>query len=202
MTDVLLSTEDLLVIGPPSQITVDLDLGAKGERGSRIFSYILSDPILGMEEIGQTPIAYDMYISLDRTGSEYLTVYQYVSNGIGGYEWQKVFNFYPNELRKNYQLSFTEGIAIKTINVTDIIPLSLVSTVEAENFNIVYSIENQNPIATSIDSVSVVVDEETEFINLEITIKAIEYKDNSWVAINPSNEDTGIRIVHLDIRVV
>lgn len=198
MSEVLLSTEDLLVIGPPSEITVDLDIGAKGQRGSQIFL----DMGKPSEVFEGTPLPYDLYFNLNPLDSEYLNVYQYISVPIVGGSWVKVFKIFPNELRKNYTLDFNEGTAVKVINVTDILPLSLVATVDAENFNIVYSIENQNPIASSIDSVSVVVDEETEFINLEIVIKAIEYKNNAWIPLGSSEGDTGTRIAHFDIRVV
>jgi hypothetical protein len=196
--EVLLSTEDLLVIGPPSEITVDLDIGAKGQRGSQIFL----DMGKPSEVFEGTPLPYDLYFNLNPLDSEYLNVYQYISVPVVGGSWVKVFKIFPNELRKNYSLDFNDGTAIKVINVTDILPLSLVSTVDAENFNIVYSIENQNPVASSIDSVSVVVDEETEFINLEITIKALEYKNNAWIPLGSSEGDTGTRTTHLDIRVV
>lgn len=198
MSEVLLSTDDLLVIGPPTEITVDLDLGAKGQRGSQIFL----DMGKPSEVFEGTPLPYDLFFNLNPLDSEYLNVYQYLSVPVIGGTWVKVFKIFPNELKKNYTLSFIEGTATKVINVTDILPLSLVSTVESENFNITYSVENQNPVASSIDSISVVVDEETEFINLVIVIKALEYKDNSWIPLGSSDGDTGTRTVHFDIRVV
>jgi hypothetical protein len=147
MSEVLLSTDDLLVIGPPTEITVDLDLGAKGQRGSQIFL----DMGKPSEVFEGTPLPYDLYFNLNPLDSEYLYVYQYVSVPVIGGTWVQVFKIFPNELKKNYALSFIEGTATKVINVTDILPLSLVSTVESENFNITYSVENQNPVASSID---------------------------------------------------
>lgn len=198
LMEVLVSSEDLLVLGPPATIEVDLDIGARGQRGSQIFLN-MGKP---SEVFEGTPLPYDLYFNLNPGDSEYLNVYQYITlPGIGN-TWAKVFKIFPNELRKNYSLEFINGLATKTINVTDIIPLSLVATIEAENFNIVYSIENQNPIASSIDSISIYPDEETGFINLEISIKALEYKNNAWIPLGSSEGDTGTRITHLDIRVV
>lgn len=192
-TEVLLSTEDVLVVGPPTTIEVDLDIGQKGQRGSQIFLGI-GKPT---EVFEGTPLPYDLFFNLNPLDSEYLTVYQFISVPVLGGTWQKVFKIFPNELRKNYALDFVDGVAIKTINVTDILPLSLIGSLpEPENFNIVYSIENQNPLSTSIDSIQVVPDAETEFINLVITLKAIEYDQGSWSNIS------GTRTVHLDIRVV
>jgi len=190
--EVLVSSEDLLVLGPPAQIDVDLDIGATGKRGSQIFLN-MGKP---SEVFEGEALPYDLYFNLSPTDSEYLNVYQYITLPGLGSSWTKVFKIFPNELRKNYSLDFINGTATKVINVTEIIPLSLVSTIEAENFNIVYSIENQNPIASSIDSISVYPDEETDFINLQIVIKAIEYKNSAWIPL------AGTLITHLDIRVV
>lgn len=195
--EVLLSSEDLLVIGPPSEITVDLDLGAKGERGSRIFSYDDPDPIIGMSEIAQTAIPYDIYVNLKR-GDDYLTAYQYISIPGVGYSWEKIFNFYPRQYRKNFPLVFNDGVATKTIVVTEILPLNEVAGIEAENFSINYNIENPNPIATSIDSISLEPGLD-DFLNLTIVINALEYEDGSWTPLSSGEEG---RIIHLDIRVV
>jgi hypothetical protein len=197
-TSVLLSTEDVLVVGPPTSIEVDLDIGAKGERGSRIFSYEESDPAVGMSAIGQDTIPYDMYVSLDKN-NEYLTAYQYVSNFPSqGYTWKKVFNFYPRQYRKNVPIIFNDGIGQKTIIVTEITPLNDLANINAENFSINYSIEYQNPIASSIESISFGPGLD-DFLNLTINIKALEYKNESWIPLNSVEE--GI-IVHFDIRVV
>lgn len=192
-TDVLLSTDDVLVVGPPTEITVDLDIGAKGQRGSQIFL----DMGKPSEVFDGTPLPYDLFFNLNPLDSEYLTVYQYVSVPVLGGTWVKVFKIFPNELRKNYSVSFVDGVAVKTINVTDILPLSLIGSIpEPENFNIVYSIENDNPLSTTIYSIQIVPDPETEFINLVITLKAVEYVESAWTNLQ------GTRTVHLDIRVV
>lgn len=203
--NVLLSTEDILVVGPPTTLEVELDIGAKGERGSRIFSYDEPDPSLGMSEIDQEPVAYDMYVNT-KQGEEYLTAYQYVWTPSVGYSWEKVFNFYPRQYRRNVLLPFNNGVATKTIVVTEVIPLSEMATINAENFSINYSIESQTPVASSISSISLGPDPETDFVSLTFIINALEYKDNSWIPLGSDDEDDdlniGSRIVHLDIRVV
>jgi len=192
-TNVLLSTEDVLVVGPPTSIEVDLDIGAKGQRGSQIFL----DMGKPSEVFTGTPLPYDLFFNLNPLDSEYLTVYQYVSVPVIGATWLKVFKIFPNELRKNYAVDFVDGVGTKVINVTDILPLSLIGSLpEPENFNIVYSIENQNPLSTSIDSIQIVPDPNTEFINLVITLKALQYNGSVWENLE------GTRTVHLDIRVV
>jgi hypothetical protein len=186
----LLSTDDLLVIGPPSQITVDLDLGATGKRGSRVFanagipdsSFVTDNDVL----------PYDLYINTDSYDKEYKNIYQYIINPTNTGEWIKLISLDPNQFNQNTQLVFSDGEAIQIISVAAIAPQN--TTLEEEHFSVTYSVENQNPIATSIDSVT--VQAIGDLYQLVITIKAIEYSEGSWVPLS------GTRTGHFNIRVV
>lgn len=188
--DVLLSNDELLVVGPPSKIEVDLDLGATGQRGSRIFvgdgkpdnAFVTDNDVL----------AYDLYINLEETDSEYKYVYQYISNPVTGGEWVRLLSLDPNQFNQNTQLIFNNGEAEQIIAVAAIAPQNL--TLEAEHFSVTYSIENQNPLATSIDSIT--VQEIGDVYQVVILIKAIEYSEGSWVPLD------GTRTGHFNIRVV
>jgi len=188
--DVLLSNDELLVVGPPSKIEVDLDLGATGQRGSRIFvgdgkpdnAFVTDNDVL----------AYDLYINLEETDSEYKYAYQYISNPVTGGEWVRLLSLDPNQFNQNTQLTFNNGEAEQIIAVAAIAPQNL--TLEAEHFSVTYSIENQNPLATSIDSIT--VQEIGDVYQLVILIKAIEYSEGSWVPLD------GTRTGHFNIRVV
>lgn len=189
--DVLVANDELLVVGPPSQIEVDLDLGATGERGSKIF---VGDgpptPIFAEEN---DVLGYDLYINLETTDSEYKNIYQFISNPITDGEWVKILNLDPNQFNQNTQLIFdANGEAEQIIAVAAIAPQNF--TLEAEHFCVTYSIENQKPLATSIDSITVL--EVGDVYQLTILIKAIEYSAGSWVPLQ------GTRTGHFNIRVV
>ena len=74
MTDILLATEDITVLGGPTSISVDLDFGPQGERGSLIFVG-MGDP--NLNDIGQIPNIFDLYINIDPNHEDYLYQYQY-----------------------------------------------------------------------------------------------------------------------------
>jgi len=189
--EVLVSSEDLLVLGPPAQIDVDLDIGATGKRGSRIF---VGDgqPTSTFAEDNDV-LVYDLYINLETTDSEYKYIYQFISNPLTGGEWERLLSLDPNQFNQNTQLIFdANGEAEQIISVAAISPQNF--TLEAEHFSVTYSIENQNPLATSIDSVT--VQEVGDVYQLIIIIKAIEYSEGSWVPLQ------GPRPGHFNIRVV
>ena len=59
MPDVLLSNDDVTVLGPPSVVEVLVDIGPSGTRGSQVFVGV-GDP--NIISIGQTPLLNDLYI--------------------------------------------------------------------------------------------------------------------------------------------
>lgn len=70
--DVVLDSEDLLVIGGPSYVTLDLDFGRQGQRGSIIWSgssYPLSSDVI----IG------DFFLNTDTSSENVNKLYQYVN---------------------------------------------------------------------------------------------------------------------------
>lgn len=186
--EVLVSSEDLLVLGGPSQVEVDLDIGATGQRGSRIFVY---DAKPDMDFVLENDvIPYDLYINVKENDNEYKNLYQYVSNPVTGGEWEKLFSLDPNQFNQNVQLVFNSGEAEQIIAISAISTFTL----DAEHFSVTYSLENQNPLATSIDSIT--VQPVGDVYQLVILIKAIEYSEGSWVPLE------GTRTGHFNIRVV
>ena len=194
--DVTFSNNDILVVGPPSKLTVDLDIGAKGQRGSQIF-FGTEKPITFDQFPENAPLPYDLYFNLGPLDDEYLSVYQYINVPGVGLTWEKTFKIFPNELRKNYSFEFVNGIATKTINIAaDILPLNLVGSMpEADNFNVVYTIENDKPVSAATE-IQVGINPLTNYLELTLTLNAIQYNSGVWENL------VGTRTVHLDIRVV
>ena len=60
MTDVLLSNDDITVLGPPAIVELLVDIGPSGTRGSQVFVGV-GDP--NSIVIGQTPLLNDLYIN-------------------------------------------------------------------------------------------------------------------------------------------
>ena len=75
MPEVLLSNDDVTVLGPPSQIELLLDIGPQGLRGSQVFIGT-GDP--NSIEIGQEPELNDLFINTS-PGPDYGYLYQYLS---------------------------------------------------------------------------------------------------------------------------
>lgn len=109
MADVVIANDDLVVLGGPSSVTVELDIGATGNRGSYIFTDV-GKPTSENISFTVTPQINDLYINLNPSDNEYLYLYQYkLDNAVLG--WTKILRLVPNTVLANPVLKFINGEA-------------------------------------------------------------------------------------------
>lgn len=186
MADVVLSNDDLTVLSGPSTVELLVDIGPTGTRGSKFFVGIGNPNSVG----GLNPILNDMYIN-SAPGEDYGYLYQYISEP-GGDSWVEVLKISPTIYSKLHVTTFASGTSASMGSGSIVIPITDVSTATgliAENFSVQYSIQNANPIASSLSSV------EISGTNLVINIEASEY-DGTW---GPFDAEVS---VHIFISVV
>jgi hypothetical protein len=194
MVDIVLDSDELTVLGGPSQVQVEVDFGAQGDRGSVILSgsgdpnTITTDGILITS--GLELQAYDMYINTQQ-GNDYTKLYQYVASDGNALTWKQVLTLLPNMYSINKNVTFNSGTGtIADIAITDITDISGSSSLTAANFNVQYSIIGSDSVASAI-SVSNPANGK-----LPISIKAHEFNGTTWTALS------GSKAVHLFITVV
>lgn len=191
MVDVLLNTEDVVVLGPPDSVDVLVDIGPQGTRGSKI--------IVGSGEpnaqtssgvlLGTTLILNDIYIQTD-PGANYGYMYQYVSQP-GGNTWVEVLSINPAIYSAIETIPFTSGSGSITIPISNIVTVTG-SPLTASNFNVQFQIEGTNPIAASMEIPALA----GAGTNLVINFDAVQYSGGNWSALS------GSKTVHLFISIV
>ena len=184
MPDVLLSNDDITVLGPPEIVELLVDIGPTGVRGSQTFVGI-GNP--NTTNIGQTILENDLYINAS-PGADYSYLYQYISQP-GGLTWVKVLKMNPVLYTALQTTTYTSGSASITIPLSSIIE-NPGAGITSDNFSVQYSIVNANPVASSISSTSVIG------TDLVINFKAVESNSGTWQ--NLSGEVT----THLFISIV
>jgi hypothetical protein len=191
MTDVILSNDDITVLGPPETVELLVDIGPTGERGSKFFvgtgnpNSLTSNQTIFSQEI----YLYDMYINA-APGTDYGYMYQYVSEP-GGNTWSQVLKISPTLYSKRHTVTFASGEAAISIPIANIVTVSG-SPLTASNFNVQYSIENTAPIASSIEIPALA----GSGTNLVVNLNAAKYASSTWSNL------TGEVTVHLFISVV
>lgn len=178
MADVVIASDDLVVLGGPSGITVELDIGAAGARGSQIFTDT-GKPTSPIIEFPVPPQINDLYINLDPSDNEYLFLYQYkLDNAVLG--WTKLLRLIPTTILFNPVLKFINGEAHTTVKVPQIgtvdlrglyFPIS--GTLENENvqgldyrdLNVQYSVISKEINASAVELVKIDTRFDVEYFN-------------------------------------
>lgn len=193
MVDVILSSDDLVVLGGPESVNVEVDFGPQGDRGSRIY---VGQGKPDNVDIGQTLNTFDVYINLLTTSDEYLMVYQYVEV-LGTLQWQAITKLNFNNYSEKVSIDFT-GINYCFIPTANILSNpSYIGSLDASNYNVQATFETSAgyPIAHSIKTEIVsAAGEEPE--KLKITFYAKEFDGSNWVDIAES------RTANISISVV
>lgn len=196
MADILLSNEDLTVFGGPESISIDLDIGPQGDRGSiivgsngnpqdaNINASIMNQPT-GIK-------ALDIAIDYNPYSPTYKTVFQRVATPTGT-QWTEMFSLKTNFYSSVKDVTAVNGtLTIPPINITEV--ASDINLTSAD-FSIQYSISSTTggPVSTSL-VINPVIDDPIRALPLEI--KGVEYIDDAWQPM------AGPKRVHLFITVV
>lgn len=209
MPDILVSNDDLTVFGGPVEISLDLDIGPQGDRGSIIVGSngnpqdASVDAALQLQPRYLPPApgvtfpsginALDIAIDYNPYSDTYKTVFQRVATPTGT-QWTELISLKTNFYSSTQTITAANGkLTLSPINVTQIY-----GGVEAtsENLSIQYSISSGSggPMATKL----VIRDLNTTqgFLALPLEIEGVEYVDETWGPL------VGPKDVHLFITVV
>lgn len=190
--EVLVNTDDITVLGPPPVVNVQLDIGATGIRGSKVFVGTGSPNSLTSNGtiFNQSLYLNDLYIN-NAPGEEYSYLYQYISS-LGTNTWVPILKINPTIFSRNFLQTFTGGTTTISIPIADIVETTGTPLTE-ENFSIKFSLGYLNPTAASVTGVAI-----TGLSNdtLAISLKAVEFASSAWSNLS------GSATVHLLITII
>ena len=195
MADILLSNDDLTVFGGPESISLDLDIGPQGDRGSIIVGANGNPQDANVNAaIVQSLQALDIAIDYNPYSDTYKTVFQRIATATGT-QWTEMLSLKTNFYSAVKDVTAANGkLTIPPINVTEI--ASDVNLTSA-SFSIQYSISSPDTagaLATNLIVKDVVDDGSIRALPLEI--EGVEYDGTTWGPI------TGPKRIHLFITVV
>lgn len=191
MADVLLSTDELTVLGGPAEISLDVDFGPEGERGSLTFVGEGDPATFSLPAGVESLKIFDTYVNVLPSDNDYQYLYQYLPTEGGTANWQKVVKLSSISYSHNQTITFnSSGVGTININLNAFLPIDLLTTYSASDFNIQVNVLNSNPVSFSL---SVGAIESGSALALPLTINAIEHSSGSWTPL------TGAQTVHIFI---
>lgn len=187
--DVVVNTDDLVVLAPPAQIDVGVDFGPQGQRGATFYAgsgdpneASVSENVFGDVII---PVEGDIYINT-AAGANYGWLFIY-NPKITGDDWDQVLRLNPPIYTRNIEETFTSGLATIAIPVADIIPPGVVVT-GPYDYVVNLTAINSDPTVLTINSQAV------SGSNLEIVVEGIKYSGGSWSNLNAETIDIATTI--------
>lgn len=182
--DVVVSTDDLVVLSSPTVIDVGVDFGPQGQRGATFYSGSGDPNDLSVAEnvFGDLiiPVEGDIYINT-AAGANYGWLFIY-NPKITGDDWDQVLRLSPPIYTRNIEKTFTTGTTTMSILTEDIIPPGVVVS---GPYSYVVSLTpiSLSPVVLTIRSQTI------SGANLQITIEGIKYSGGSWSALNSETID-------------
>lgn len=215
MAEVNLSTEDIIVLGGPSEITLETNVGPVGNRGVFVM-YGLFEPNDPRATFITTPQFADLYIVTDPASENYLQMYQF-TNQEGTQRWVPQIKLTINFYSANKPITFINGEAEIKVNIFDLGLVNLRTefptlentkhyfSVQAtlSNYNVQsltnsFIGEDHNPSAVSVKVEDIEQDPETNELLLPIILKGAEFNGSSWSRINNKTVIANISIFVVD----
>ncbi len=182
--DVVVNTDDLVVLAPPSVIEVGVDFGPEGTRGATFYAGSGNPNDASVEEnvFGDVivPIDGDLYINT-AAGANYGYLFIYNPKVVGD-DWDSVLRLNPPIYNRNVEQTFTAGVSTMVIPEEDIVPLGVVVT-GPYDYVVNLTAISTDPTLLTINSQSV------SSGNLNIIIEGIKYSSGTWSAMNSETID-------------
>ena len=214
MSEVQVSEDNISVIGGPSEVKLELDVGAQGQRGTFIM-YGFPEPNSpeAQETFISPPQIFDFYVVVDPGSENYLQMYQYV-NQDGVQLWAPALKLAINIYSTTRPITFINGVGTTEINLSDLGIAGVTETGNTQSidvnfftqpgsaayFNVQTSISNFNPLFAlnpeggetldlfpTIHSYvisDVYLDGVDNQLKLPITFSAVEVTDTYTVPVN------------------
>jgi hypothetical protein len=118
--DTIISNDELVVVGPPASVSVSVDVGPQGERGSQ-FYYGVGLPTAAANAASLVDARInDLYINSE-LGGNYGTVYK-LNSIPGGTAWQGILKFQPLSYSIQQPVDFVSGSGSISIPLADFYP--------------------------------------------------------------------------------
>lgn len=187
--DVVVNTDDLVVLASPSVIDVGVDFGPQGQRGATFYAGAgnPNDASVSQNVFGDTivPAFGDIYINTS-AGANYGWMFIYNPKIVGD-DWDSVLRLNPPIYTRNIEKTFTSGVSTISVPVEDILPAG-VTVSDPYSYIVNITPINSDPTFLTINSQVI------SGSNLNITVSGIKYFGGSWSELDAETIDIATTI--------
>ena len=177
--DVVVNTDDLVVLGPPDVIDLAISIGQQGNRGATFYAGAgnPNDSVISQNIFGTniTPVAGDIFINT-ALGAEYGWLYIYNPKVVGN-QWDQVLKLQQPFYAVDEEITFSSGTATLSIPLASILPSGTTES-DPNKYIVTFTPNASDPIVVTVNSKSIVS------TNLQLSLEAIKYASSAWSSLN------------------
>jgi hypothetical protein len=186
--DVVLDTEDLLVLGPVDNVELQVDIGPTGKRGSKYFVGAGDPNTPGVIPETEEIQIGDFFVNSSTSSSDYgwLYVRQAGQNNI--ISWVKALRLQPAMYANNFTATFSAGLGSIPILLSDIV--SQGAPTNTNKYVVQLTVLNAEPVLLTLQQKRI---PSPDFDTLFLDMRAIRYSLNEWIPVS-SDLNIGVTI--------
>lgn len=173
--DVVLDTEDLLVLGPVSNVELQSDIGPTGRRGSRFFVGSGDPNTPGVIPATEQVQIGDFFIN-SSASSRYGWLYIYDAGQNNIVAWREAVRLQPAIYSNNIQFNFANGLSTTSIPISDI--TSDTSIINTNKYVVQITPLSAEPLLVNLQQKRI---DAPSFDSLDLDVRALRYFLGSWV---------------------
>jgi len=177
--DVVVNTDDLVVLGPPDIIDLAISIGQQGNRGATFYAGSGDPNVLSISQniFGEsiTPVNGDIFINT-ASGAEYGWLYIYNPKVVGN-SWDQVLRLQPPFYAAEEEKTFSSGTTTISIPLSTILPSGTTES-DPDRYIVTITPKALDPVVLTVNSKTIAS------TNLQIVVEGIKYSSSSWSALN------------------
>ena len=177
--DVVIDTEDLLVLGPVDNVELQVDIGPTGKRGSKYFVGS-GDPntpgvIPGTEEIQ----IGDFFINSSTASTDYGWLYVRQAGQNNVVSWVKAVQLQPAMYANNFNTTFSNGLGTISIPLIDVV--SQGASTNTNKYVVQLTAINAEPVLVTLQQKRI---PSPNFDTLFLDVRAIRFSLGEWIPVS------------------
>ena len=177
--DVVIDTEDLLVLGPVDNVELQVDIGPTGKRGSKYFVGA-GDPntpgvIPGTEEIQ----IGDFFINSSTASTDYGWLYVRQAGQNNVVSWVKAVQLQPAMYANNFNTTFSGGLGTISIPLIDVV--SQGASTNTNKYVVQLTAINAEPVLLTLQQKRI---PSPNFNTLFLDVRAIRFSLGEWIPVS------------------
>lgn len=173
--DIVLDTQDLLVLGPVANVELQTDIGPAGKRGSKFFVGSGNPNDAGVISSTESIQIGDYFVN-SSTQSKYGWLYVYQAGQNNVVSWVEAIRLQPSLYSNNVPVNFVNGLASISIPISEI--TSDTSILNVSKYVVQLTAISSEPFIVNLQQKRIV---SPNFEDLFLDLRSIRFILDSWI---------------------